>query len=233
MIGTRRPTPLGLEVARRITTFLVSMGYAIVSGLARGIDTAAHQATVDARGVGIAVLAEGLDRIYPKENRQLTETLVERGGALVSEYPLGTRAQRGYFVERDRLQSALSVAVMPIQTNIDGGTMHTVRFAEAQGRLVVCPAPLRKESSNPQYRGIHELIRTSRAWSFERGDYQELGRRLKDHLTSQRQHLVADDGRLKPPSLPLDDSDLIAQRTRVDKSRRKDCNVATIGWRFL
>ncbi len=105
-----------------------------MSGLARGCDTHAHEGCLEAGGVGVAVLAHGLDRKIPA----LAERLLERGGALVSEYPIGT-PPRGYaFVERDRLQSGLSDAVLVIETGAHGGAMHALREARRQGRPFAC-----------------------------------------------------------------------------------------------
>ena len=89
-------------------------------------------------GVGVAVLAHGPDRVYPAANRDLANRLVEQEGCLVSEYPAGSRPARSAFVERDRVQSGLSEAVLVIETGIRGGAMHTVRFARDQKRSIAC-----------------------------------------------------------------------------------------------
>lgn len=179
VVGTREPTDLALQAARRISRVLVSGDYVVVSGLARGIDVEAHRATLRAGGTGVAVLPGGLDQVHPKEGASLAVDLLEAGGTLVSEYPLGTRPQRSYFVDRDRIQSGLSIAVVPVQMQIDSGTMHTVRFAEAQDRLVMCETPSRREANSPQNQGVMELIRTGRAFSFKHRDHDELLRQLR------------------------------------------------------
>lgn len=180
VIGTRKPSRLGMEVARRVTGHLVEWGYTIVSGLAKGIDATAHEAALSSGGPTVAVLAEGLDRIYPAENRGLASRIVASGGALLSEYPIGKRALRSTFIERDRLQSGLSIALFPIQTEVKGGTMHTVHFAEKQGRWIACPIPIASEENKSQWAGIKNLIQRDRAWAFQNETYNQLRERLKE-----------------------------------------------------
>jgi predicted Rossmann fold nucleotide-binding protein DprA/Smf involved in DNA uptake len=103
----------------------------VVAGLALGIDTAAHASAVEAGGLTWAVLPSALDSIYPAANQALAARIVDTGGALVSEYPPGTRVRRTLFVERDRLQAALADAVLVIETGRTGGTQHTIRYARA------------------------------------------------------------------------------------------------------
>lgn len=138
IVGTREPTEYGERVTRRLATSAVNMGFAIVSGLAHGCDTLAHNGCVEANGVGIAVLAHGLDKVYPAANKGLAQQLLDTGGCLVSEYPLGMTPMKTAFAERDRLQSGLSDGVLVIETDIKGGTMHTVRFARQQHRVLAC-----------------------------------------------------------------------------------------------
>ena len=138
VVGTREPTPYGKEVAQRSGRTATESGYVIVSGLAHGCDTHAHEGCLEARGIGVAVLAHGLDKVYPAANRGLAERLLELGGCLTSEYPVGTTPIRSAFAERDRIQSGLSDGVLVIETDVRGGTMHTVRFARDQGRALAC-----------------------------------------------------------------------------------------------
>ena len=144
IVGTREPTPYGGQVALRSGRAAVEAGFVVVSGLAHGCDTYGHRGCLDAQGVGVAVLAHGLDRVYPAANRDLAAELVEQGGCLVSEYPVGMTPMRTAFAERDRIQSGLSDGVLVIETDVKGGTMHTVRFARDQKRPLACIAhPLR------------------------------------------------------------------------------------------
>ncbi len=137
IVGTRKPSEFGRNQAKEIGGIFAKEGYVVVSGLADGIDSAAHKGALEAKGLTIAVLAHGLDMIYPSKNKQLAETILNNNGALISEYPLGTRIFRNYFVERDRIQSGLSLGVFVIETGVKGGTMHTVKFCEKQKRVLI------------------------------------------------------------------------------------------------
>lgn len=138
VVGTRRPTPNGEELALRSGRIAVESGYAIISGLALGCDTLAHEGCLEAGGIGVAVLAHGLDRVYPAANRDLADRLLDTGGCLTSEYPVGMTPTRSAFAQRNRIQSGLSDGVLVIETDVRGGTMHTVRFALEQKRALAC-----------------------------------------------------------------------------------------------
>jgi DNA processing protein len=166
VMGTREPTTHGVRTAQEIAALYAQRGYVIVSGLARGIDTAAHQSTIAAHGKTIAVLPTPLDKVYPSENGKLAEEIAEKAGTQVSELPLGTVSSEEAFVQRDRLQSGLSLAVIPVQTTFDGGTMYTIRFALAHQRLLFCPEPAKEEERDPQYEGIWWLIKQKKADCF-------------------------------------------------------------------
>jgi DNA processing protein len=137
VIGTRNASTAGIDAAREFTKELVKQGYCIVSGLAEGIDTAAHTSAIASKGITIAVLAHGLDTIFPPINKKLAEEILDSNGTLLSEYPIGTNYNKGYFIDRDRLQSGLSDATFVIETNIDGGSMHTAAFCLEQGRKLM------------------------------------------------------------------------------------------------
>jgi DNA processing protein len=138
VVGTREPTAYGEKVARKSAATAVENEFTIVSGLAHGCDTLGHEGCLDARGVGVAVLAHGLDKVYPAANRGLAQRLLDFEGCLVSEYPLGVTPLRTAFAERDRIQSGLSDGVLVIETDVKGGTMHTVRFSRDQKRALAC-----------------------------------------------------------------------------------------------
>jgi DNA processing protein len=140
-IGTREPSRFGTAVTRRLVALLVEHRWGIVSGLARGIDAVSHRAALAGDGYTVAVLGSGLDKVSPAENRALAEEIVERGGALVSEQPFGVPGRPVNQIRGCRLQSGLSVATIVMQTDLAGGSMHTVRSALAQGRLLVAPVP--------------------------------------------------------------------------------------------
>jgi DNA processing protein len=188
IIGTRSPTALGVDVASRAARRFAQSGFVVVSGLAKGIDSAAHSSACE-DGFTVAVLANSLDTVYPAENRKLAERILKCGGTLVSELALGERTFKNGFVRRDRIQSGLSLAVIPVQSDIEGGTMHTVRFAETQKRLLFCPTPPQQESSRKEYAGIWHLIRSGRAKPFDPEVLTQI-REYKSRLV--REHALVD-----------------------------------------
>lgn len=181
IVGTRDSTPAGEQVAFKVAKFFGANQCAIVSGLAKGIDTAAHKGALNAGAKTVAVFATPLDKVYPAENKELARQILNEGGAWVSEIPLRKKTHRNSFVERDRIQSGLSVAVIPVQTGIEGGTMHTVDFAQRQNRLLFCPRPLNVESGAKQYEGINQLIHSGRAESFQADTYSAVLKRICEH----------------------------------------------------
>lgn len=138
VVGTREPSPFGRSAARALTKALASAGLGIVSGLSNGVDSIAHAVALEQGAPTIAVVGGGLDRLYPAGNRRLAEEILRSGGALISEQPFGVRPRPSHLAARDRIQSALSLAVVVAETDVESGTMHTVRHAAAQGRLVFC-----------------------------------------------------------------------------------------------
>jgi DNA processing protein len=158
IVGTREPTSYGETVARRSGKTAAEAGFTVVSGLAHGCDTFGHEGCLDASGVGIAVMAHGLDKVYPAANRELASRLLDLGGCLVSEYPVGMAPARTAFAERDRIQSGLSDGVFVIETDIKGGTMHTVRFSRDQQRPLACVAHPDKWLSEDKTRGNQQMI---------------------------------------------------------------------------
>lgn len=127
IIGTREVTKEGIQSGDHVAYKMAEKGFNIVSGLAIGCDTVAHRGALKSeKGSTTAFLAHGLDTIYPKENKRLADEIIEKGGVLFSEYPIGTSVRGNYLVERDRLQAGLSDATIIIQTGIKGGTMHAV-----------------------------------------------------------------------------------------------------------
>lgn len=135
IVGTRRATPYGKAVARDLASGLASSGVTVVSGMARGIDAVAHQAALEAGGRTIAVLGSGLDHIYPPEHRNLAGSIA-KSGAVLSDYPLGTRPEGSNFPPRNRIISGLSLAVVVVQAGERSGALITARFAAEQGRDV-------------------------------------------------------------------------------------------------
>ena len=155
IVGSRRATPYGERVARRLAAGLAETGIAIVSGLARGIDSAAHRGALEAGGATIAVLATGLDRIYPPENLSLADEIVEQG-ALLTEMPEQTIPLPGRFPIRNRLISGLSHGVIVVEAAERSGALITARMALEQGREVLAvPGSV----DNPLTVGTHRLLK--------------------------------------------------------------------------
>ena len=136
VIGTRHPTPYGIGMAERLACDLAVRGLTIFSGLARGVDTAAHRGAVAGKGKTVAVFGTGVDVMYPKENSRLAEQILSLGGALVSEFPLGTFPAPQNFPIRNRIISGLSFAVLVVEAAEYSGTRITARCALEQGRDV-------------------------------------------------------------------------------------------------
>lgn len=192
VVGTREPTARGREVARRVARRFAEAGAVVVSGLAKGIDSAGHEGALEA-GRTIAVLGTAIDKVYPAENRDLSRRIESRG-ALVSEYPIGFPSRSDAFVDRDRLQAGLSVAVIPVQTRIEGGTQHTIKFAIEARRRVLCPRPPDSELDAPQNEGILALLRSGRARPFDADDLPA----ILEELVAARAGLVAAGPQLAP-----------------------------------
>jgi len=174
VVGTRNPTERGQQVASRISRSLACRGCCIVSGLAVGIDTAAHKGALEGEGQTVAVFGTPLDKVYPAENKELANKILDSKGAWVSETPTGRATHRNSFVLRDRIQSGLSAVIIPVQTDVVGGTMHTVNYARQQSRLLYCPRPIAGEEGKPQYAGIQELIKSGAAKPFNGDNYEEI-----------------------------------------------------------
>jgi len=136
MVGTRHPTPYGSGMAERLSTDLAARGLVIISGLARGIDTASHRGAVAAKGKTVAVLGTGIDVMYPKENTRLAEQIVALGGALISEFPTGTFPAPQNFPIRNRIISGMSAGVLVVEAAEYSGTRITSRCALEQNRDV-------------------------------------------------------------------------------------------------
>lgn len=147
VVGTRKPTLYGREVTQKLVTELVAAGVTIVSGLARGIDSVAHRAALDSGGRTIAVMATGIDSVYPPENKELASKIIEYG-ALVSEFPPGYMAVPGNFPARNRIISGLSLGVVVTEGASKSGTKITAQHALDQGREVFAvPGPVTSQMS--------------------------------------------------------------------------------------
>lgn len=136
VIGTREMLKEGEKAGKYLAGEFVKRGFCIVSGLAIGCDTSGHRGALDVGGKTIAFLAHGLDSIYPPENTDLAKEIVEKGGLLISEYPIGTPVNRYALVARDRLQAGMSFATLVVHTGIQGGTMHAVNTTIVENKPV-------------------------------------------------------------------------------------------------
>lgn len=212
VVGTRRATAYGREAAERLAGDLARQGITIVSGLARGIDTAAHRAALKAGGQTIAIFGCGLDVIYPRENASLAQEIAGQG-ALVSEYPLGVEPRPENFPRRNRIMSGLSLGVLVVEADEGSGALITAGLAAEQGRDVFAvPGNI----FSPTSRGTHRLIQ----------DGAKLVESAQDILEELNLNLVAQ--RPAPAQLPLPEPNeaqllrlLSHEPTHIDEVRRQ------------
>ena len=155
IVGSRNATPQGLQTAETFARALAAKGLAIISGLALGIDAAAHRGALAAKGATIAVIGTGADRIYPARNKELAMAIAEHG-TIVSEFPLGTPAIAANFPRRNRIISGLARGVLVVEAALESGSLITARLAAEQGREVFAiPGSIH----SPVARGCHRLIK--------------------------------------------------------------------------
>jgi DNA processing protein len=166
VVGTRRITIYGRQIAEEIGTYLAQNGITIVSGLARGVDAVVHEAALKAGGRTVAVLGCGVDRIYPPENQKMAERMISQG-ALVSDYPLGTPPEAINFPPRNRIISGLSLATVVVEAGETSGALITATFAAEQGREVLAvPGNIH----SPQSKGTNRLLAQGARPLLEMGD---------------------------------------------------------------
>ncbi len=159
VVGTRHVTPYGRQAAEHFCSVLASSGVAIISGLARGVDAIAHRVALENGAPTVAVLAGGIDQVYPRENAGLADRIVENG-CLVSEYPVGIPARRDYFPRRNRILSGLAKATLLVEAGEGSGALHTANWAFEQGRDVFAiPGSIFSRQSQ----GTNQLIRENTA----------------------------------------------------------------------
>ena len=156
IVGSRNPSSGGAENARQFARYLAERGFAVTSGLALGVDGAAHSGALEGMGKTIAVMGTGIDLVYPSRHRGLAQQILAQGGALVSEFPLGTSSLAGNFPQRNRLISGLSLGTLVVEAAIQSGSLITAACALQQNREVFAiPGSIH----NPLARGCHQLIR--------------------------------------------------------------------------
>jgi DNA processing protein len=155
IIGTRRPTVYGKKVSFEFAYKMASQGIIIISGLAYGIDAAAHKGAIAAGGRTIAVVAHGLDTLYPPAHKSLTQQIIQKGGGIISEYADGVPTMKHRFLERNRIVSGLADALVVIEAGEQSGTYSTVQYALEQGKEVFAiPGPI----DSPASAGTNKLI---------------------------------------------------------------------------
>lgn len=186
VIGTRDNSMHGAQVAKNITHFFASNKFNIVSGLAVGIDSIAHTSALDAKGYTTAILVD-VEKVYPSSNIKLANRILDNGGLFIAENAPGTYFQKNSLVLRDRLQSGLSLAIFPIETDVKGGTMHTVGFARKQNRLIFCPNYFTSTNQemllqNPKMRGIKMLLDEKTAMPFSKENVEQVMKILNDRF---------------------------------------------------
>lgn len=199
IVGTRHPTDYGIRHAVKISSDLAKAGICVVSGLARGIDTVVHKAVVKAGGVTYAIIGSGLKKIYPSENKDLAKKIIEKGGAVITEYPLYMSPLKFNFPRRNRLIAALSFATLVIEGDYNSGALITARYAIEQGRDVMAlPGPVDVRQSNGPNRLIKdgaypvrnaadvvELIPPSRLFEVDISSIYETKQERKPILSSE------------------------------------------------
>ncbi|WP_433861034.1 DNA-processing protein DprA [Pseudomonas thivervalensis] len=160
MVGSRRASRPGMDTAAAFSRSLAGAGFVITSGLALGIDAAAHQAALDVGGHTVGVLGTGLENFYPQRNRRLADAMIAQGGAVLSEFPLDAPPHASNFPRRNRIISGLSLGVLVVEASVASGSLITARLAAEQGREVYAiPGSIH----HPGARGCHQLIRDGAA----------------------------------------------------------------------
>jgi DNA processing protein len=213
VVGTRRASPYGRQAAEQLATDLVRNNVTVVSGLARGIDAVAHRAALNAGGRTIAVMACGLDLVYPPEHAKLAQEVIERG-AMISEQPLGTQPRAEFFPRRNRILSGVSLGVLIIEGDVKSGAMITARLALEQNREVFAvPGGIYA----PTFRGPNALIQDGEA---------KLVTKVEDILEELNLTMVATQIEMKE-LVPADETEalllrhLSAQPIHIDEVRRE------------
>lgn len=191
VVGTRNPTAGGRDVTKRITKSLLDyFDIGIVSGLAYGVDTVAHRTAIEKGECTVAVLGSGLDNIYPRINRNLANNIIKTGGALISEYPPGTKPESHHFPVRNRLVSGMSHGIVITETRPSGGSKITLNAALDQGREVfIVPHDIRNENG----RGCNEFIRNG--WGKLICEIKDIADELPEYLQKKSDKKITEPGK--------------------------------------
>ncbi|HEX7158991.1 MAG TPA: DNA-processing protein DprA [Edaphobacter sp.] len=227
VVGTRQPSPYGLGMAEMLSRDLAARGLVILSGMARGVDTAAHKGALDARGKTVAVWGTGIDVIYPKENKKLAEQIVAGGGAILSEFPLGTFPAPQNFPIRNRVLSGMSVGVLVIEAAEYSGTRITARLAMEQNRDVYAvPGNVTNKNSWGPNTLIKQGAKLTATWE---DVWEDLSSDVKLQLEEARGVAGGDESKtsgvasLFAEATPLPDHErIVLERLRQDESTQLD-----------
>lgn len=175
IVGMRNCSDIGRNIATEVSTYFASNDYVVVSGLALGIDTSAHLGSLIKHQKAIAVVVD-VTEIVPKENIKLANLIIENGGLLVAENAPHTQIYKGAFVDRNRIQTGLSLATFVIESELNGGSMHTAEFAHTQNRLIYCPdiSNLNNQANGLSTAGLAFLIKTGKAINFNKTNFSSV-----------------------------------------------------------
>lgn len=200
VIGTREPIEYGAKIAENLGYVLGRDGYTVVSGLAYGCDKSGHMGCLRAKGKTAAVMPGGLDKVYPARHKELAREIVESEGCLISEYPVNSRMFKNSFVERDRLQSGLSEGLIIVETDVKGGTWHTIEYAREYGRKIGCYKHPRKYASEKMTKGNQILLQDKETFGIENDDDLL---RYKQVIDQKHAELMQEDTPLEMTQIPL------------------------------
>jgi DNA processing protein len=200
IVGTRHPTPYGIGMAERLACDLAARGLTIFSGMARGVDTAGHRGAIKAKGKTVAVFGTGVDVIYPRENKRIADSILELGGALISEFPLETFAAPQNFPIRNRIISGLALGVLVVEAGEYSGTRITARCALEQSReIFAVPGNVTSRNSWGPNTLIKQGAKLTATWE---DVWEELPATVKQQLESERGPEASDE---KPQASSLFD----------------------------
>jgi DNA processing protein len=217
VVGSRKPSPYGRMMAQRLSAALAQHGYTVVSGLARGIDSLAHEGALHAGGQTLAVLGSGINVVYPPENRRLYERIGEHG-AVLSEFPFNTKPDRWNFPRRNRIISGLALGTLVIEATAHSGSLHTARHALEQDREVFA-VPGRIDTPNSQ--GTNGLIKSGAKLVEEINDIlEEFPAAVRDAARPYRVPVASASEDPPPPTLSAQEAQVLAllqaEETHID-----------------
>ena len=222
VVGTRQPTPYGSGMAEMLSRDLARRGMVVMSGMARGVDTCAHKGALEAGGATVAVWGTGIDVIYPKENKKLAEQIVSQGGAIVSEFPLGTFPAPQNFPRRNRILSGLSIAVLVVEAAENSGTRVTARCAAEQNRdLFAVPGNVTNKGSWTPNTLIKQGAKLVATWE---DVWEELPSQVRLELEAEAPSASKSEAQasLLPDPVLRPEEALVLEALRSDESRQLD-----------